>query len=108
MERGISNFALVAEALSSFGWDILEEPKPNDTYYDLTAVSNKKSLRVEIKRVYVKPSGSWEAQPISKNQHKNDLVAIILPNNRVMFEEIDHYLSKCSPNGSRFFTFLKP
>jgi len=105
----VDAYDIVSKHLISLGWDILEKPQIADNYFDLTAVSKKKTLRVEIKTLMKKESGSWNVSAISENQKKADAVAVVfLDNNSVFIELMEDYLQHCSDNGYRQFTWLRP
>ena len=104
----MDHFDLVKDYIESFGWSVLDKPNKNDNCCDLTAVSGKKSLRIEIKKCRQLPSGSWQAQPLSEDQLKYDAVAVVLPNEKIHIEAMENYLRLCTKKRYRTFTFLKP
>jgi hypothetical protein len=104
----MDSFECVAASLCSLGWDVLEKPKTEDNYFDLTAVSKKKTLRVEIKTLMNKDNGCWQASAISDNQKKADAVAVVFPDKSVFIERMEDYLQHCSDSGYRQFTWLRP
>ena len=107
-EDKCDNYDIVADFLVKLGWNILEKPKIEDNYFDLTAVSDKKTLRVEIKTVQRKYNGSWQAGPISQNQLRADAIAVVLPSGSVFIEKTEEYLEHCSEGRTRQFTWLRP
>ena len=101
------DFSLVEMFLRKLGYFALEKPEPNANGVDLTAIGKRKSLRVEIKRLRILSNGSWQVGPVETNQRTCDAVAIILPNNEVIIESMDTYLSTCSEAGYKTYTWLK-
>ena len=104
----MNSYDCVAASLSSLGWSILEKPNIEDNYFDLTAVSKKKTLRVEIKTLMTKDNGCWQVSAISDNQKKADAVAVVFPDKSVFIERMEDYLMHCSEAGYRQFTWLRP
>jgi heterodisulfide reductase subunit B len=104
----MNSYDCVAFYLASLGWAVLEKPNIEDNYFDLTAVSKKKTLRVEIKTLMTKDNGCWQASAISDNQKRADAVAIVFPNKSVFIEKMEDYLQHCSDSGYRQFTWLRP
>jgi hypothetical protein len=108
MNADRKQFETVSVFLKKLGWDVLQKPKIEDNYFDLTAVSKKKTLRVEIKTAQKKSNGTWQSGPISKRQMKADVVAVVLPSGDIFVEKMEDYLLHCSNLGTRQFTWLKP
>ena len=102
------DFGIVAKFFERLGWRVLEQPAKEDNYFDMTLVSAKKSLRVEIKRLRILQNGQWESPPITDPQKNADVCALILPNDDVFCEEMRDFLSHCSDKGYRMFNWLKP
>jgi hypothetical protein len=104
----MDSYDCVATFLGGLGWSVLEKPPTEDNYFDLTAVSKKKALRVEIKTIMKKDNGCWQASAISDNQKRADAVAVVFPDKSVFIEKMEDYLQHCSDSGYRQFTWLKP
>ncbi len=94
--------------LISLGWRVLEKPKIQDNYFDITAISNKKSLRIEIKNLNKKANGTWQVSAISEKQKNSDAVAVVFPNGGVFIERTEDYIKHCAAGGTRQFTWIKP
>ena len=101
-------FDIVSKYLIGFGWTVLEKPSLEDNYFDLTAISSRKSLRIEIKKLHVKKLGQWQVSSITENQKKSDAVAVVFPDKSVFIEKMEDYLIHCSEGGTRQFTWLRP
>ena len=104
----LDTFGCVATHLRKIGWKVLDKPKIEDNYFDLTAISHRKSLRVEIKQLQQKPNGAWQCGAVSDNQLRCDAVAIVFPDGNVFIEKTEDYMRHVSDKGYRQFTWLKP
>ena len=102
-----SSFLYVKEWFEKFGYKVLDEPSLEDNSCDMYVVGEKRALLVEIKSVRQLDNGTWQAGPVSKNQHGCSVCAVVFPNGNVFVEKMSDYLQHCSTQGYRQFTFLK-
>ena len=101
------NFDIVKEWFESFGYQVLEKPAIQDNDCDMYVVGKKRTLRVEIKSVREQMNGVWQAANITEGQKGYDACALVFPGGQVIVEKMSDYLSCCSENGYRGFSWLK-
>ncbi len=65
---------------------------------------------VEVKRAFqyykVGRKGSWRTRVVHPLRTKDDLIAIVLPNNYVYIDSMQNHLSLCDKNGNRAVTSI--
>lgn len=74
---------------------------------DLILTRGSERLTCEVKAAIEKSEpGCFSVQPVSPNRKGDDLIAIVLPGDRVHVETMTSHLSQCSKSGLRAVTKL--
>lgn len=70
---------------------------------DLVCTLGELVYSVEVKRATL-DGRQWRVSKVYKTRKGDDLVAMVLPNNRVYIDSMKHHLPKCGKNGLRSVT----
>jgi hypothetical protein len=92
---------LTVKEIKRFGFKPLKAGKRNANGPDLTAIKNNRAYTIEIKRARVTKRGSIQVPPVEKNRIHDDMIAIVLPNERVLLGSMEDHMNLCTPKGYR-------
>ena len=94
---------IVRAWLETVGAIVAEVNHPSTNGIDLTAIKNNKSYTFEVKTA-IFSARTWKINPVNTSGKKCDFIAIVLPDNHVIFEPMQNHLLQCNNNGIRTIT----
>lgn len=101
-KAGISQ-SIVKQWLEELGCIVAEVSHPNANGVDITAIKNGKSFTFEVKTA-IYTARQWRVNKTNTSGKKCDYIAIVLPDNHVLFDSMKNHLILCSKNGNRNLT----
>ncbi len=102
----IGQYILVASELADFGFNILPWKAQNANGPDITITRGGRAYTVEVKKAKITKRNSLQVPPIEPRRRNDDLVAIVLPNYKVLLQPMSEHLSLCTAKGYRTLSGL--
>jgi Holliday junction resolvase-like predicted endonuclease len=97
---------IVRNVLKLRGFSLDEQRDERHNGIDIVAMKDGKALLIEVKKAK-RHNRAWQIDPVSRKQQVTcNTIAIVLPNDDVVFEPMSQHVKLCAKNGLRYLTEL--
>lgn len=94
----------VRKALKMKGFSLDNQRDEKHNGIDIVAIKDGVALLIEVKKAK-RHNRAWQVDPVSNKQQVTcNTIAIVLPDNEVLFEPMSQHIKLCSKNGVRYLT----
>jgi HJR/Mrr/RecB family endonuclease len=101
----MNNEELVADYFKKLGYVTAIGKNQNDNGFDLIAIKDNIYLTIEIKEACKVPNKNyWRVRAVSEFAKNSEIIAIVLPSERIHFCSMKDHLKCCNQEGDRYVT----
>ena len=92
------------------GYSVRTSLKEGRKGVDIYVITDDNIFSVEVKQALMNKrkdhTGCWFVPPVSQERIHDDLIAIVLPNQEIIIEQMKDHLAACSKNGEKYIITL--
>jgi Holliday junction resolvase-like predicted endonuclease len=95
---------LVRQQLTQAGFSLDKQRDERHNGIDIVAMKDGKVLLIEVKKAK-RHNRAWQVDPVSEKQKTTcNTIAIVLPDDTVLYEPMSQHIKLCAKNGMRYLT----